>query len=84
MGCNCNRNNRYNGNNVAGASDRNYHRNNVAGAYDRNYNRDRVAGASDRNNDVKFTGTINQEDFCRAVRRCLDDDRNNRCNRRWF
>ncbi|HYK74553.1 MAG TPA: hypothetical protein VEV44_15770 [Pseudoneobacillus sp.] len=57
--------------------------------------RDRVAGASDRNRnrDIKFTGTIKEEDFCRAVRRCQndnqvagveDENRNNRCRNRGF
>jgi hypothetical protein len=57
--------------------------------------RDNVAGVSDRNRDrnrdVRFRGTIDGDDFCRAVRRCLNDDRvagaeddrrRNRC--RWF
>jgi len=51
----------------------------VAGAFDdtrcRNRNRNGdVAGAFDNNRRVRFTGYINEEDLCRAVRRCLLND----------
>jgi hypothetical protein len=46
---------------------------------DRDRDRDRVAGVSDRdrdrNRDVRFRGVIDGDDFCRAVRRCVNNDR---------
>jgi hypothetical protein len=69
---------------------------NVGGASDNRCRRRRnnVAGASDNNFRVPVRASIDGEDFCRAVRRCLindlagvqDDNRRHKkcCNRSWI